>query len=112
AGDILDDVADLVLDGRKRRVEPRRHVAAADVEADARDADLALIGDDAADRLRIAEMTVGADHAGDDIAHRHAVFHLRHGGVVVPAEYLQRAVLKFFRLRSEEHTSELQSLAY
>ena len=58
-------VADAVLDRRVRRIEPDRHVAAADVEADARDAELALIGDHAADRLRVAEMAVGADRAGD-----------------------------------------------
>ena len=80
---VPDDRADAVGDRRVGRVEANRHVAAADVEADAGNADLLLIGDDAADRLRIAEMAVGADDAADDIADRHAVLHLRDGRGIV-----------------------------
>ena len=32
-----------------------------------------LVGDDAADRLRVAEVAVGAEHAGHGIADCHAV---------------------------------------
>ena len=99
AGHVADDLADAVLDRGVRRVQPHRHVAAADVEADAGNADLLLVGDHAADRLRIAEMTVRADHAGDDVADRHAVAHLRNRGLVVLAENLERAVLEFRGLR-------------
>src|SRR5262245_55279631 len=51
AGDIADDGPNPILDCREWRVESYRHVAAADVEADARDADLLLVGDDTTDRL-------------------------------------------------------------
>jgi hypothetical protein len=82
-------------------IAENRHVAAADVEADARDADLLLVGDDSADRLRVAEVTVGADDAGDDVADRHAVTHLCDGCVLVPAEHLQRRVLEPLLLRPQ-----------
>ena len=94
-------VPTLLCDLAERRVEAHRHVAAADVEADAGDADLLLVGDHAADRLRIAEMAVGADHAGDDVADRHAIAHLRDRRVVVLAEHLERAVLVLRCLRLE-----------
>ena len=81
-------------DGGERRVQPHGHVAAADVEADAGDADLALVGDHAADRLRVAEVTVGADHAGHHVADAHAVAHLAQRRCVVGAEYHQRRVLR------------------
>ncbi len=57
-------------------VEARGHVAATDVEADAGDTDLFVVGDDAADRLGVAEMPIGADHAVLDVADLHAVAHL------------------------------------
>jgi hypothetical protein len=85
---VLDDRADVAFDLAERRVEAHGHVAAADVEADTGDADLLLIGDHAADRLRIAEMPVGANHAGDGIADRHAIAHLRDRRVIVLAEDL------------------------
>ena len=44
-------------------------------------------------------MAVGADHAGDDVADRHAVLHLRDRGRLVLAEDLQRAVLVLGGLR-------------
>ena len=101
AGHILDEDADLVGDRLVWRIQPYRHVAAADVEADAGDADLLLVGDDAADRLRVAEMAVGADHAGDDVADPHAIAHLGDGRRVVLPEDLERAVLEFRRLRRD-----------
>src|SRR5262249_32115909 len=53
AGDVLDDFANAVLDRVKRRIETDGHVPAADVEADAGNADLLLVGYDATDRLRV-----------------------------------------------------------
>jgi hypothetical protein len=53
------------------------HRPQADVEADARNADLLLVGDDAADRLRITEVPIRADHARDNVADAHAIAHLR-----------------------------------
>ena len=46
-------------------------------------------------------MAVGADHAGDHVADRHAVAHLRERAVVVLAEHFQRAVLVLRRLRRQ-----------
>ncbi len=95
---LLDDRPDLVGDRRVGCVEPHGHVAAADIEAHPRDADLLLVGDDAADRLGVAEVAVGADHAGDDVADGHRVAHLRQRAFVVIAEHLERRVLEFGRL--------------
>jgi hypothetical protein len=80
-----------------------------DQEHHAGDADLLLIGDDPADRLRIAEMAVGADDAPDDIADAHAFAHLgkwsrrhvfripeagcRDSGRPVPPGYLARQAI-------------------
>src|ERR1700722_20500397 len=89
---VLNDVADPVLNAGKRRIEPHRHVATAVVETDAGDADLLFIGDYAANRLRVAEMAVRADHAGPGFADRHAVAHLGQGVFVVLAKHLERAV--------------------
>src|SRR5262249_40547179 len=91
-GDVLDDGADTVLNRSKRRIEADRHVAAADIEPHTRDADLPLVCDHATDWLGIAEVTVGADDAADDIAHRHAVAHLSNRRVVVSSEHPQRAI--------------------
>jgi hypothetical protein len=44
-------------------------------------------------------MAIGADDAGDDVADRHAIAHLRNRRVVVLAEYLERAVLELRGLR-------------
>jgi hypothetical protein len=60
---------------------------------------LLLIGDDAADRLGIAKVPIGTDHAGHDVADRHAIAHLRDGCFVVLAEDFERAILKFRCLR-------------
>src|SRR5215471_2973384 len=96
---VLDDGADAVLDRGKGRIEPHRHVAAADIKAHTGDADLPLIGDDAADRLGIAEMAISADDTADDIAHPHTVAHLSDCRVVVAPEHPQRAVRIPRRLR-------------
>jgi hypothetical protein len=44
-------------------------------------------------------MAIGADDAGDDVADRHAITHLRNRRVVVLAEQLERAVLELGSLR-------------
>lgn len=67
-GDLPRQVGNVALDLAKGNVETNRHVAKADVESDAGNAYLLLIRNDAADRLGITEVTVGADHAGDDVA--------------------------------------------
>ena len=89
------------LDRFVRHVEAHGHVAAADVEADAGDADLLFVGDHATDRLCIAEVSVRADDAGHDVAGRHAVAHLRDGCCIVLAEDGQRCVLILRRLRTQ-----------
>ena len=91
----------LIVNGGERRIEPHRHVAAADVEADPGNADLLLIGDDAADRLRIAEVSVRTDHTSHDVADCHAIAHLSDRCFVVLAEHLERAILKFRCLRCD-----------
>ena len=96
---VPDDCANAVLDRVKRRIETDGHVPAANVEANAGNADLFLVGNDATDRLRVTEMAIGADHAGDDVADRHAIAHLRNRRVVVLAEHLERAVLELGGLR-------------
>src|SRR5436309_6268267 len=101
ARDVADDLADALLNCRKRRVEAYRHVAAADVEADAGNADLAFIGDHASDRLRIAEMPVGADRAGDHVPDAHAIAHLRERTFGVLTEDLERTVLILRSLRRQ-----------
>jgi hypothetical protein len=75
--DIIEDGVDPRLDLCRRRVEAHRHVSAGNVEADAADRDVLLISDNAADWMRIAEMAVGAEHAGDSAADLHAALHLR-----------------------------------
>src|SRR5262249_31270647 len=58
-----------------------------------------LVGNDATDRLCVTEMAIGAHDAGDDVADRHAIAHLRNRRVVVLAEHLERAVLELGGLR-------------
>src|SRR5580698_5294269 len=91
-GHILDDVADAILNGGVRRIETNGHVAAAGIEADAGNADLLFIGDNATDRLRTAKVAVGADDAGNRVADRHAVLHLRNRGLVMLAKDLERTI--------------------
>jgi hypothetical protein len=87
-GDLVDDRPDAVGDRLLRHVELHRHVAAGDVEADPADRDVLLVGDHAADRLRIAEMSVGTEHAADHAAVLHAAHHLLLGALVMLAENL------------------------
>ena len=75
------------MDRREGRIKTHGHIAAADVETDAGNADLLLIGDDAADRLCIAKVAVRANDAGHDIADRHTVPHLGDGCLVMLAEH-------------------------
>src|SRR5262249_22315919 len=65
-----DLAADVACDGRHARldvvvdqIEARRHVAASNVEADAADRDVLLIRDDAAHRLGVSIVAVGAEDA-------------------------------------------------
>jgi hypothetical protein len=60
----FDDCANAVLDRLKRRIETDGHVPAADVEANAGNADLLLVGNDATDRLCVTEVAIGAHDAG------------------------------------------------
>src|SRR3984893_16580789 len=98
--DIGQNRRNAIFDVDKRRIEPDGHIAATDVEANARDADLLLVGDDAAHRLRITEMAIGADDALHRVADGHAVPHLGNGAWVVVAEDLQWAVLEPLLLRA------------
>src|SRR5437762_2713510 len=77
-----------VADRRLRHVELNRHVAAGDVEADAAHRDVLVIGDHAADRLGIAEVAVGAQHAAHDAAVLHTARHLLLGALVMRPENL------------------------
>jgi hypothetical protein len=79
-----DRPADVVEDGlgaRREvgipRVEPDRHVAAGDVEADTADGDVVLVGDHAADGVGVAKVAVGAQDAFQRATDRHAALHLR-----------------------------------
>src|SRR5258708_17703267 len=74
---VPDDGADFVGDRREGRIDPHRHVATADVEADAGNADLLLVRHNAADWLGLAEAAIRADHAGDGVAYGHAIAHPR-----------------------------------
>src|SRR5580698_2349534 len=91
---VMNDRANAIGNSAVWRVQPNSHVAASDVESDAGDADLSLVGDDAANGLRIAKMTVSANHAADHIADRHAITHLRNRRLVVLSEHLESAVLE------------------
>src|ERR1700726_4302879 len=99
--DIGQNRRNAIFDVDKRRIEPDGHIAATDVEANARDADLLLVGDDATNRLRIAEMTIGANDALNRVADGHAVPHLGNGVWVVVAEDHQWTVLEPFFLRAK-----------
>ena len=87
-GDLVEDRPDAVRDALLGHVELHRHVAASDVETDARHRDVLFICNDATNRLRIAEMAVRAQHAADHAAELHAAGHLRLGAIVVIAENL------------------------
>ena len=59
------------------RVEPDRHVATGNVEADTTDGDIVLVGDHPADGVGVAEVAVSAQDAFHRAADRHAALHLR-----------------------------------
>lgn len=65
---ILDDIADAILNSRERSIESYGHISAADVKADTGNADLFFIGDHATYRLSITQMTVSADNSCNRIA--------------------------------------------
>ena len=75
-------------------------VAAADVVADTRRRDVSLVGDAAADRLRVARVVVGAEHAEVGIAGLHAPLELIEAAPVDRAERLDahRHLLPFSRV--------------
>jgi hypothetical protein len=90
-----DRAADIVEDGlgaRREigvtRIQADRHVAASDVEADTADRDVLLVGDHAANRMRVAEVAVGAQNAFHGAADRHAALHLRERlGLVLTVDF-------------------------
>ena len=96
-----DPARDLAHDPPRRRRARRgrrgvssvcdRLVAAADVVADAGRRDVALVGDAAADRLAVARVVVGAEHAELGVAGRHAALELLEAARVDVAEGLDRA---------------------
>src|SRR5262249_18431612 len=88
-GDVVGDHRHTLADVLVLEVHTARHVAAADIEADARDRHMLLVGDHAADRLRIAEVAVGAEHAARNAADAHAAPHLLDGALVMLTVDLQ-----------------------
>src|SRR5918993_3941736 len=85
AHDIREDPAGLSRDVLVAGVEPDRHVAAGDVEADAADGDVLLVGHDPADGVGIAEMPIGAKHAFEGASRLHAAVKLSDSLLVVLA---------------------------
>src|SRR5262245_24641815 len=69
---------------------------------------------DAAERYRLAtQQIIHAERCGFDsawIAQHH--FHEGEGGLPAPFVFLSQAAVQTSRIRSEEHTSELQSLRH
>src|SRR5262249_19503884 len=84
--DILEDQLDAIFDRLLRHVELYCHVAASDVEAHAANRDMLVVSDDAADRLRVTKMAVGAQDTAAHAAVLHAARHLLLGALVVVAE--------------------------
>src|SRR5437016_13077125 len=82
----MDDRLDAIFDRLLRHVELHCHVAASDVEAYAAYRDMLVVSDDAADRLRVAEMAVGAQDTATHATVLHAARHLLLGALVVLAE--------------------------
>ncbi len=95
AGDLAHDQLDAAerVEIASRQLGARGLVAAADVVADARGRDVALVGDAAADRLRVARVMVGAEHAELGVARLHAPLELLEAPLVDGAEGLDRAHL-------------------
>ena len=71
-----------------RELGASRLVAAADVVADAGRRDVSLVGDAAADRLRVARVMVGAEDAERGVACLHAALELLEAALVDVAERL------------------------
>src|SRR5207237_6459987 len=88
-----------------RQLRPRRLVAAADVVADARRRDVALVGDAAADRLAVAGVVVGTEDAELGVAGLHAPLQLVEASLVDGSERLDRAHLSLLSLSSWTHTT-------
>src|SRR6516162_219648 len=84
--DLVDQRTDAIRDRGLRHVELDRHVAAGGVEADTAHGNVLLVGDDAADRLRIAEVAVRTEDATNHAANLHAARHLLLRAIVVTAE--------------------------
>src|SRR6516165_2888594 len=63
--DLVDQRTDAIRDRGLRHVELHRHVAAGDVEADTTHGNMLLVGNDATDRLRIAEVAIRAEDTTD-----------------------------------------------
>ena len=74
-----------------RELCPGGLVAAADVVADTRRRHVALVGDPAADRLAVARVVVGAEHAELGVTGGHAALELLEAARVDIAEGLDRA---------------------
>ena len=88
-------------------------VAAADVVADARRRHVALVGDATADRLAVAGVVVGAEHAELGVAGRHAPLELLQAPLVDGAERLDRAhrfLLSFCRERHRADSNRRSAL--
>src|ERR671935_3299242 len=83
-GDLAHHCRDVDVLGDQRRGD--RLVAAADVEADAGGRDVALVGDRAADRLRVARVMVGTEDAEVRVARVHAPLELVERPLVDRAE--------------------------
>jgi len=81
---------------------PHREVAARDVVADARRRDVVAIADHAADRHRVAEMSVGAEHRRCAGLRGGAALQLLDGRRVVPPENLDHG----------DHAAETRVAAY
>jgi hypothetical protein len=79
------------LDVGPGQVGPGRLVPASDVIPDARRRDIALVGDAASDRLAVARVMVGAEHAVVGVARVHAPLELREAALVDRPEGLDGA---------------------
>ena len=91
---------------RPRQVGLRGLVAAADVVAHARRRHVALVGDTAADRLRVTHVVVGAEHAELGVARLHAPLQLVEAALVDSTERLDRAHRPSFLSSIERHRAD------
>ena len=89
-----------------RQLGARRLVAAADVVADARRRDVALVGDAAADRLAVARVVVGAEDAELGVARLHAALELLEAPLVDRAERLDVHVVLLSFCRAQRHRAD------